>query len=100
MSGFQERWKACTRLARTIPKADEPSPPSWAGIQRRRAELGRDAEAGEDSLAWWGWYGARGVAVASVVVLVCLLFAARGPEEGHPLRPGVEDAVAEAFWLL
>jgi hypothetical protein len=100
MSGFEERWKACTRAARGIQEADASPPPSWAAIQRRRAELGKEAEAREDSLDWWGWYGARGVAVASVVVLVCLLFAARGPQESHPLRPGVEDAVAEAFWLL
>jgi|GEM_PF-2473952 len=100
MSGFHERWKACARVAQTARPVKDSPPPSWEAIQRQRAKLSGNAELREDSMAWWGWYGARGVAVASVVVLVCLVFAARGPREGHPLRPGVEDAVAEVFWLL
>lgn len=100
MNGFRERWAACARLARTALEDETAAPPEWSAIRRRQLELERAKDREDESVEWWGWYGVRGVAVASVMVLVCLVFASRGPSEGHPLRPGVEEAVAEAFWLL
>lgn len=100
MNRFEERWKACARVARRARQGEADSPPDWWAIQRRRAELERVQDPQAESMEWWGWYGARGVAVASVLVLVCLAVASRGPRDFHPLRPGVEDAVSEVFWLL
>lgn len=100
MKGFEERWAECVRVVRMARRAEADPPPSWAAIQALRRGRAREDDAEVESMAWWRWYGARGVAVASVLMVVCLVFASRGPQDRHPLRPGVEDAVSEVFWLL
>ena len=53
----------------------------------------------------WLRYGVRGLATATVVLLASVWFAFGGSvrerdRESTPLRPGIENAVAEVFWLL
>lgn len=113
MSAFEQRWRSCVRAARqamaregaptAVPKAAE----VWRKIQAVRGGAGsRGGQGARSDLetpgeALWRWYGLRGVAAAALLLVVSLVFAVRGGGEGAaPLRPGVEDAVAEAFWLL
>ena len=100
MSSFEERWAECARAARTARAGDTPPGPSWAGIRRSLTAIRQEAAEGGESMEWWRWYAVRGVGLATLLVVACLLFATRGPGLGHPLRPEVENAVAEVLWLL
>lgn len=103
MKRFSERWKECVRLARGNGLDERPAPaevvvglrPDWRSLVRA-GEGGRAV----DDAGLWEWYGARGLAVASVVLAACVFFSVRGPREVPSLRPGVEDAVAEVLWSL
>ncbi len=97
MNLFEERWRECVGRARAAVVTESGGWMPDGGRLLRRA-VGR-AEVVEIE-EWWRWYGARGLAVASVVLAGCLLFAVRGPRELPSLRPGVEDAVAEVLWSL
>lgn len=100
MRAFDERWARCVRAARTAPRTTEAGAPDWLSVRRRLAAA-RDGWAEDaESMTWWRWYVRRGFALATALVVGGLLFAARDPGAGHPLRPGVENAVAEALWLL
>ena len=51
----------------------------------------------------WFRYGLRSLATAAVVLLASVWFALAGTggeRESGSLRPGIENAVAEVFWLL
>ncbi len=100
MSHFEERWKECVRVARLAPGRGDPPPPLVAAIQARRNRSPEEDPSDVETAAWWRWYGTRGVAVASLVAVVCVVFALQGMKERDPFRPGVEDAVAEVFFLL
>lgn len=102
MNLFDRRWKECVRQARG---AGDPRPlgaaPDGGRLLRRARQGGRGSESlAVEEEAWWRWYGVRGLAVATLVLAGCLLFAVRGPREVPSLRPGVEDAVAEVLWSL
>lgn len=99
MKSFDERWSECVRSARKAWAAKPIPEPSWAGIRRRRSAVAGEA-AGTESEEWWRWYALRGFGFASLLAVACVAFAVRGPTPGHPLRPGVENAVAEVLWLL
>ena len=101
MKRFEERWRECVRMARTVREEVVDPLPGWAGIRARRREFAREAVSSEgEALAWWRWYGSRGLVAAAAMVVVCWIFAFRSSEPVHPWRPGVENAVAEIFWLL
>lgn len=101
MKRFEERWRECVRVARGVPADENLGVPSWEGIVARRARIAASEAAPEaEALAWWRWYGARGVLAATAMVVVCWFLAFRASDPVHPLRPGVENAVAEIFWLL
>lgn len=96
MESFDERWRECVRVARV--GWEPPTETVWVSL-RTVVRAGAGAGMEEEMVGWWRWYGARGLAVASVVLAVCWIFAVRVPRESA-LRPGVEDAVAEAVWSL
>lgn len=102
MRRFDERWRECVRQARTAaePPGDGPLPSSAALLRRMRQARVRDAAENVEATDWWRWYGARGLAAATLVLAACLLFAFRGPRREPSLRPGVENAVAEVLWSL
>jgi len=101
MKRFEERWLECVRRARTVREEAVDPLPSWAAIRARQRELARTVTSSEvEALALWRWYGARGLLAATAMVVACWLFAFRASEPVHPWRPGVENAVAEIFWLL
>lgn len=100
MKRFDQRWQECVRVARLAAPRPFAEPPL-----HRAATLGRTLRSVEpspepDPVDWWRWYGTRGLAVASVVLLACLFLGLRDRREGPSLRPGVEDAVAEVLWRL
>ncbi len=103
MKRFNERWQECVRQVRRSRRervsagseAEIGLPANWRRLVRAGGSGVADEEAG-----LWEWYGARGLAAASVVLALCLLFAVKGPREAPSLRPGVEDAVAEVLWSL
>lgn len=63
----------------------------------RRVRWVVDAQAAGDL---WRWYGLRGLAVSMAVLVLCLLWASRGLGDRPFLRPSIENAVVETFWLL
>ena len=102
MSTFDERWRNVARAARAA-EPPLPEPPlhrvrSWMD---RRAAAAVAGEFGAGDL--WFRYGTRGLATATLVLLASVWFALGGTvrdRESAPLRPGIENAVAEVFWLL
>lgn len=97
---FDERWRRLVRSARKAGwETAGPNPvPEPADVWRR---LGvRETRGSGESVDWWQWYGVRGLAVASVVLAVCAWISVHGAAEAPGWRPGVEDVVAQAFWLL
>ena len=100
MNRFEKRWRDCVGRARSAEVSEaEVALPDGGRLLRRAARQARQNEVVEIE-EWWRWYGARGLAVASVILAGCLLFAVKGPREVPSLRPGVEDAVAEVLWSL
>ena len=106
MSTFDERWRNMARAARAA-EPPLPEPPlhrvrSWMDRRAAAAVAGEGAgESGAGDL--WFRYGTRGLATATVVLLASVWFALGGSvrdRESAPLRPGIENAVAEVFWLL
>lgn len=102
MRAFDERWR---RLARVAREAEPPLPPPPLHRVRDwlRAGTGRRSTAGVGSTDLWFRYGLRGLATATAVLLASVWFAMAGMARDHdpgPLQPGLEQAVAEAFWLL
>lgn len=105
MSSFESRWRALTRAARTaeppLPEAPLHRVRGWleAGAAARRRELAAGAGSGE----LWFRYGTRGLATATLVLLASVWFAFSGSareREPQSLRPGIENAVSDVFWLL
>lgn len=107
MSTFNQRWDRLVASARRAPTPPLPSAPghqvgAWMRAARARG-FGAAARGGPSSGDLWLSYGLRGLATAALVLLVSVWFAfggRRGEREGTPLRPGIENAVAEVFWLL
>lgn len=97
MSGFDERWKTCTRTARQAREIPLPEPPLHRVPAWLAARTPDAASAGDWDL-WWA-YGRRVLATASVALAVGLGLMWWGPRENESLRPRIETSMAQAIWL-
>ncbi len=101
MSRFDQRWRCCLQVARRASPRPLPEPPTDLAETARR--LGAGSGPGQDDwelIDWWRWYGTRGLAVATAILVSCVLVVIGDGREAPSLRPGVEDAVAEVLWRL
>ncbi len=99
MSRFDRRWRECVRRARQASPRPLPEPPADLTRLVRRGSVVSGTDDPELT-EWWRWYGSRGLAVATAILVGCVAFVIRDGSEAPSLRPGVEDAVAEVLWRL
>jgi len=96
MKDFDTKWQACAARARSATRRDEQSPFGFAARVVAQADhLGATpAEFAWDRLA------VKGLAGAVAVLAVCAAVELPHFRDPQPLKPGVENTVAQLVWSL
>jgi hypothetical protein len=96
MNDFDTKWQACAARARQAPSRDEQPPFGFA--TRVLAQAMPPGAAPLDFT--WDRVLARLLAGAVAVLLVCAAVELPHFRDAQPLKPGIENAVAQLVWSL
>ena len=96
MNDFDTKWQACATRARQTPPRDEQPPLGFA--TRVVAQAMRPGASPVDFA--WDRVLARLLAGAVAVLLVCAAVELPHFRDAQPLKPGIENAVAQLVWSL
>jgi len=96
MNDFDTKWQACAARARQTPRRDEQPPFGFA--TRVVAQAMRPGAAAVDFA--WDRVLSRLLAGAVTVLLVCAAVELPHFRDPQPLKPGIENAVAQLVWSL
>lgn len=96
MNDFDTKWQACAARARQTPPRDEQPP---FGFATRVVATALRPGAAPLEFAW-DRVLARLLAGAVAVLLVCAAVELPHFRDTQPLKPGIENAVAQLVWSL
>jgi len=96
MNGFDTKWQACAARARQASPRDEQPP---FGFATRVVAQAMQPGAAPPEFAW-DRVLARLLAGAVAVLLVCAAVELPHFRDTQPLKPGIENAVAQLVWSL
>ena len=96
MKDFETKWQACAARARKAARCDEQSP---YGFAIRVVALAVRPRSTPVEFAWDRRL-ARWLAGAVAVLVVCSAVELPHLRDAEPLKPGIENAVAQLVWSL